>query len=226
VTLIWEPEVRLGIRCNIWHVRGGARDLLIDSGMGVVPLKAELGGLIRANTLCVATHTHFDHIGGHHEFRERAIHPAEAAILSAPTRKNTAIDIYVDEKTFLSPPHARFDWHDYDIEAAPPTMLLHDGDIIEFGDRRVEVMHLPGHTPGCIALFEAATGILFSGDVIYDGTLYDNLENSSIPDYRRSMRRLRDLPVTIVHGGHRESFGRDRMIEIIDSYLAKTDGQG
>jgi hypothetical protein len=34
------------------------------------------------------------------------------------------------------------------------------------------------------------------------------------------MRRLRELPVRVVHGGHRRAFGRERMIEIIDAYLA------
>jgi hypothetical protein len=37
------------------------------------------------------------------------------------------------------------------------------------------------------------------------------------------MKRLRDLPVRVVHGGHEPSFGRERMVAIIDSYLQSRD---
>jgi glyoxylase-like metal-dependent hydrolase (beta-lactamase superfamily II) len=78
---------------------------------------------------------------------------------------------------------------------------------------------LPGHSPGSIGLWEPRTGILFSGDAIYDGPLLDMLPDSRIGDYLQTMRRLRSLPVTIVHGGHEPSFGRERMVAIIDQYL-------
>ncbi|MBL6692167.1 MAG: hypothetical protein ISP91_17440 [Pseudomonadales bacterium] len=54
---------------------------------------------------------------------------------------------------------------------------------------------------------------------MYDGQLLDELPGSDIPDYIRTMKHLRGLPVDIVHGGHEPSFGRDRMIELIDAYL-------
>ena len=71
-----------------------------------------------------------------------------------------------------------------------------------------------------LAIFDT-TGILFSGDAVYDGPLLDNLEDSSIDDYIVTMERLRVLPVSVVHGGHDPSFGRDRLIEICDTYLKK-----
>ena len=86
-----------------------------------------------------------------------------------------------------------------------------------------EVLHLPGHTPGSIALWEETSGVLFSGDVVYDGPLLDELPGSNIKDYIRTMKRLRELPVTAVHGGHEGSFGRERLLEIIDDYLACRD---
>jgi glyoxylase-like metal-dependent hydrolase (beta-lactamase superfamily II) len=125
------------------------------------------------------------------------------------------------ETTFVRYPHKSFDWRAYEIRPAPATTLLADADVIDIGDRRFEVLHLPGHSPGCIALYEADTRILLSGDVIYDGTLYDHLRGSSVPAYRQSLERLRSVPVSAVHGGHRESFGPQRMNDIIDSYLEK-----
>jgi hypothetical protein len=49
--------------------------------------------------------------------------------------------------------------------------------------------------------------------------LIDGLPDSSIADYVETMKRLRDTPAEIVHGGHEESFGRERLIELVDAYL-------
>jgi len=221
VTLIWEPHVIPDIRCNMWLVRGSARDMLIDSGMGLVSLKAHVAAVTERPVLCVASHTHFDHIGGHHEFDERLIHGDEAEILAHPGRRETVIDKYVEEAIFTAAPFAGFNAARYALQPAPPTRLLADGDVIDLGNRQFTIMHLPGHSPGGIALWEAATATLFSGDVVYDGPLYDDLYHSDIPAYVRSMERLRALPVDTVHGGHWASFGRTRMVELIDGYLAK-----
>jgi glyoxylase-like metal-dependent hydrolase (beta-lactamase superfamily II) len=82
------------------------------------------------------------------------------------------------------------------------------------------VLHLPGHSPGSIGLWEAKTGTLFSGDAVYDGPLLDQLDGSDVSDYIRTMQRLRALPVRVVHGGHDASFGRERLIKLIDTYLS------
>ena len=88
------------------------------------------------------------------------------------------------------------------------------------GDRHFEVLHLPGHSPGSIGLWEEATGVLFSGDALYDGPLLDRLDGSDVDAYVTTMERLRSLPVTAVHAGHERSFGRGRLIQLCDAYLA------
>jgi glyoxylase-like metal-dependent hydrolase (beta-lactamase superfamily II) len=95
------------------------------------------------------------------------------------------------------------------------------GDVVTTGDRSFAVWHLPGHTPGEIGLWEAGTRTLFSGDCVYEsGELLDELPESNIADYVRSMNRLRDVPARIVHGGHDDAFGRERLLELIDAYVA------
>ena len=39
ITLMWEPHVDPLLRCNIWHVRGRDRDMLVDTGLGIVSLQ-------------------------------------------------------------------------------------------------------------------------------------------------------------------------------------------
>src|SRR5215470_5765793 len=84
ITLLWEPHVVPLMRCNILHVRGRDRDLLIDTGMGVASLHDATRHLIDKPVLAVATHSHLDHVGGHHEFEESLVHTAELSVLTAP----------------------------------------------------------------------------------------------------------------------------------------------
>ena len=79
--------------------------------------------------------------------------------------------------------------------------------------------HTPGHSPGGIALWEASTGILFSGDIVYDGPLIEDTYHANAADYVRSMERLYDLPVRVVHGGHFPSYDGDRHRAIVRAWL-------
>lgn len=221
VSLIHEPWIKPFFRCNMWHVRGRDRDLLVDSGLGHFSLRRNVS-LVSDNRplICVASHAHFDHIGSHHEFAERWIHAAEAEILSNPRPVWTLADPYASDAMFDAPPQG---WNSaaYTVQPAPPTRLLEDGDVIDLGDRRFEVIHTPGHSPGGIALYEAATKTLISGDIIYDGELVTDTFHSDLVDYARSLKRLRELPVSIVHGGHFPSFGSVRLRQLIDGHQAR-----
>ena len=234
ITLLWEPHVIPLMQCNIWHVAGRDRDLVIDTGMGVGRLADELSDLVHKPVTAVATHSHGDHIGSHHEFDDVAIHPLEAADLESPHMQSLdplvaygtagiamleAAGYHVDAPYFVSALPAGMTLDSFEQHGATITRLLEHGDVMDLGDRRFEVLHLPGHSPGSIGLWEAATGTLFSGDAIYDGPLLDMGSDADIADYCRTMEYLLTLPVTVVHGGHDPSFGRDRLREIALGYL-------
>ena len=242
ITHLWEPHVVPLMRCNIWHVRGRERDLFIDTGMGVASLKEAARDLLDKPVTAVATHTHGDHVGGHGEFEHCLVHRAEAHDLEAPRDatglearslfgpqgvaylRDAGYEVDPDALLITALPHAGYDPDAYRIEPATAGEIVEQGDRVDTGDRSFEVLHLPGHSPGSIGLWEAQTGILFSGDCVYDGPLLDGLEGSNIAHYIDSMKRLRELPVRVVHAGHDPSFGRDRLHELIDAYLAKRDG--
>lgn len=218
VTLIHEPWIKPFYRCNMWHVRGRDRDLLLDTGLGHFSLRSHVPLVSERPLACVASHTHFDHIGCHHEFPQRCVHSAEAAILANPDNAKTLALPYATDEMFDRQPEG-WDAARYRIMAAPADRLLENGDVIDLGDRAFEVIHTPGHSPGGIGLFERRTGILLSGDIVYDGPLIEDTYHANQDDYVRSMLRLRDLPVSIVHGGHFPSFGPVRFRQLIDDYL-------
>lgn len=218
VTLIHEPWIKPFYRCNMWHVRGRDGDLLFDSGLGHFSLRAHVPLVTERPLTCVASHTHFDHIGSHHEFPGCCVHHAEAAILADPRNEWTCADRYATDDMFDAMPES-WDQSRYQVKPAHADRLLEDGDIIDLGDRAFEVVHTPGHSPGGIGLFETRTGIFLSGDIIYDGPLIDDAYHSVVADYVTTLERLEKLPVSIVHGGHFPSFGRTRFRQLIDEYL-------
>ena len=236
VTLIHEPWIKPFYRCNMWHIRGRDRDLLFDTGLGHFSVRAHVALVRERAPLCVASHTHFDHIGSHCDFSERCVHGAEAHILADPRRDWTLADVYATDDMFIAAPEG-WDAAAYHIKPAPAGWILADGDIIDLGDRAFRVVHTPGHSPGGIGLFEERTGIFLSGDIIYDGPLIDDTYHSDVADYLETLDRLRSLRVSIVHGGHFPSFGPTRFRQLIDEYGAgkraagchlarRTDGRG
>jgi glyoxylase-like metal-dependent hydrolase (beta-lactamase superfamily II) len=189
----------------------------------VVSLREHIPLVTERPLVAVASHTHFDHIAGHHEFAERWVHRAEAAILARPTRVSTLAEPYASDAAFDALPPLPYASSTYCPQAAPATRLLEDGDVVDLGDRALEVIHTPGHSPGGIALLERATGILFSGDIVYDGPLIEDCPGADLADYVRSMRRLLTLPVRIVHGGHFPSFSGARLRRIIKDWLRERE---
>lgn len=219
VTHISEPHIKEFYRCNMWHVRGRDRDLLVDSGMGVVSLRRHVPLVTEKTCLAVASHTHFDHIGCHHEFSECLVHPAEAGMLRRPTREETLAEMFVTDDIFTALPPEPYRSAEYNVRGVSSPRLIEDGEVIDLGDRRLAVIHTPGHSPGGIALFEAETGILFSGDIVYDGPLIEDTYHANGDDYIRSMQRLLELPVRIVHGGHFASYSGERHRLLISDWL-------
>jgi len=117
-------------------------------------------------------------------------------------------------------PHAGYDLRGYGLRGARGAVAtIDEGDRIDLGDRSFAVLHLPGHSPGSIGLWDEANGLLFSGDAVYDGPLLADLPGADKAAYAATLKRLLDLPVEVVHAGHDPSFGRDRLHAIVREYL-------
>lgn len=234
--LVTEPYVGNFLRANLWLVSGTHSSLLIDCGLGIVPLAPTIAALTGNMCPVVLSHGHLDHAGAAHEFSEVWGHQADEvradralSLLSADHAAGLGLsDVSVssgdsDSTWLLSRiPAAGWDPRGYRQRAATLTRHLGEGDTIELGGTELRVLHLPGHTPGSIALYDEDREELFSGDVVYDDELLDTLPESDIIAYRRSLQRLRSLQVQRVFPGHDAPFDGVRLHEIIDRYLEQT----
>lgn len=241
IALLREPHVAEVLRCNVWWVAGKHFDLVVDTGLGLAPLWPHLNVAPGREVVVVLTHTHADHAGGWHEFGQRWVHRDEAAFVDPTTAAPDIVSLwsadldpaenahmrqagYVMPECFvMALPYDGFELDRLPHRAAAPTRLLAEGDVIDLGERAFEVLHLPGHSPGSIGLYDARTGLLFSGDAIYDGPLLDELAGSNIDAYVETMRRLAQMTVDTVLPGHGEAFGQERLHSIATDYLRRRE---
>lgn len=216
---IEEPFYDADLRCNIFLIRGDRFDVVIDSGLGLASLREFLAPHSAAPVL-VASHGHYDHLGGNFEFSQRWAHPGEAEILAHPTRENTLADAVLRTADFASLPWDGFDARDWQPAPAPATRLLEEGEVLDLGNRQLEVIHAPGHSPGLICLWDERNRVLFSTDAVYDGEIYDFLPCSDIPTYIETMKKLRQLPVEVAYPCHNAIMDGERFRAVIDAYLS------
>ena len=173
-------------------IEGTERALLLDTGMGVAPLRPEVELLTTKPVTVLLSHAHFDHVGGAHEFAGLApilIHELEASRLRAGLDAASLARFYGPE----SFPDGLPNWFDPATAGIPgvePTRLVDAGEEIDLGDRRLEVLHCPGHAAGLLALLDRDRRTLYSTDVAYAGALYAHLPGVDLSAYAATLSRL------------------------------------
>lgn len=235
VTRLWEPHIDDLLESNVWHVPGRDADLVVDSANGVGVLRPAVEALSQGRALIsFATHGHFDHVGGLHEFADRRIHRDDEEMVRSPFALKLRREDFAEETEEMfeyygypvpdvlidAVPRAGFDLSGWVAPGAEPTMLLEEGDVIDLGDRRFTLLHTPGHTAGSACLFEEETGTLFSGDAIYvDGRLSWDDPQTAVA----SLRRLIELDARTVHAGHARSFDAAELREVAEAAIREIE---
>jgi glyoxylase-like metal-dependent hydrolase (beta-lactamase superfamily II) len=162
--------------------------ILIDVGMDGSSILSELKKNIKLSDLktIILTHCHYDHSGGAGEIAlatgaKIAIHKDDGILLKDSTA--TASKLFGKKAPEIK-----------------PDILLKGGEI--FGS--LEIIHTPGHTPGGICLYDGATGILFSGDTVFEDGSFGrtDLYGGDQGDLIESIRRLTLLDVRTMYPGH------------------------
>ena len=193
-------EYRHWEETHCYLLEGKERSLLIDTGLGICDIREPVSALTAKPVTAVATHIHWDHIGGHKYYPDFYAHSEELDWLSGgfPLPIEMIRDMVVDRCELPE----GFDVSRYEFFQGVPSRVLSDGDIIELGGRQIEVLHTPGHSPGHMCFFERSRGWLFTGDLVYKGMLLAYYPSTDPEAYLKSLEKVAALPVTRVFPAH------------------------
>lgn len=184
---------------------GETKAALIDTGLGIDSMKRITDQLTDLPIDVITTHVHTDHIGSHGEYRNIYVHTDDeqwlvggiAGLSLEQIRANTARDITIPVPESFNP-------DTYTPFTGEPAGLLHDGDVLDLGNRKLTIYHTPGHSPGHISIFDESKGYLFTGDLLYDETpIYAFYPSTSPADLVRSLERIAEIPdIKMIYGSH------------------------
>ncbi|HDK7167885.1 TPA: MBL fold metallo-hydrolase [Clostridium botulinum] len=193
-------EYRHWEETHAYLLNGTERSLLIDTGLGICNIYDEVIKLTDKPVTAVATHIHWDHIGGHKFFPDFYAHEDELNWLNGefPLTLEQIKDMVVDRCDLPE----GYNVDNYKFFQGTPTMVLKDNDIIDIGGRSIQVLHTPGHSPGHICFFENERGYLFTGDLVYKDTLFAYYPSTDPKAYLKSIERVATLPVKKVFPAH------------------------
>ena len=202
---------------HCYLLRGRERSLLIDTGLGICDIRQTVDRLTDRPVAAVATHIHWDHIGGHRYFPEFYAHEAELNWLSGGFPLSVeAVRAMVADRCCLP---EDFDVSRYTLFQGHPARVLRDGDRIELGGRTLEVLHTPGHSPGHMCFWEAERGYLFSGDLVYRGTLFACYPSTNPEEYLSSLERTACLPMErLLPAHHALDIGPELLGRVRDAF--------
>lgn len=193
-------EYRHWEETHCYLLNGTERSLLIDTGLGICNISEVVAKLTDKPVTAVATHVHWDHIGGHSYYPDFYAHEAELNWLNGgfPQPLET-IKEYVVERCNLP---ESFHIDEYQFFQGRPTQVLHGGEHLDLGGRTVEVIHTPGHAPGHMCFWEEARGYLFTGDLVYKDTLTAWFPSTDPQAYLESLKIVAALPAKKVFPAH------------------------
>ncbi|MCL1805465.1 MAG: MBL fold metallo-hydrolase [Clostridiales bacterium] len=155
-------------------VVGKEKAMLVDSCFGRGDLRGTVEKLTSLPVTLVNTHADGDHVLGNKLFGPAHMHPSD-------------FDRYYDT-----------------VKYAAPVVSLWEGDVIDLGGRRFEVVLIPGHTPGSIALLDEENRVIFGGDSVQNGLVFMTGPGRNIAGYIDSLGKLIGMRSRFdkVFGGH------------------------
>ncbi len=179
----------LETNCYLVYCEKSQSCAIIDPGAEPEKIFAAVAELELKPTILLNTHGHIDHIGANLDMKNKygvplSIHSSDSPMLQAT--EGMEIRFLLGAKN-----------------SPPPDHFLADGESMDIGEIRLQVLHTPGHSPGSVSF--VGDGILFSGDTLFrDGVGRTDLPGGSWKDLENSIKEkiLTLPPETVILPGH------------------------
>ena len=185
-----------GVNCYVVYDPEEKKAAIVDPGI-IDPREVDaIDAFLKKNGLEVVavinTHMHIDHAIANHELA---------------TNYNVPVMAHPDDEFLGAGMAAQARQFGLPIKVNPGAIdrPLKDGDIIPIGSGQLEVIHVPGHSPGGVALYDRKDGFLISGDTLFDGSIgRSDLPGGDLARLLESVKKkLYTLPdSTVVYPGH------------------------
>ncbi|MFP4365711.1 MAG: MBL fold metallo-hydrolase [Bacteroidales bacterium] len=169
--------------------------ILVDMGSYTVDEKKEVLYFIENNRLepvkIVNTHCHVDHILGNSFFKNKF---------------NARTAAHAGDESLLGNAVEHGEMFGFEVEEPPPLdEYLEEGKRLSFGTSFLDVFHVPGHSPGSVALYSPEDAFVLAGDVLFSGSI----GRTDLPggDYETLIKSIREKlfvlpPEVVVYCGH------------------------
>jgi hydroxyacylglutathione hydrolase len=196
--------------CHVYLLIGDDLNVLIDTGIISkfdsfnYLLTTEIGLKIEDMDLVINTHEHFDHISSNAYF-----HCTIAAHRWAAVKIRNSDELITKGKKW-----------GIDLTDLRVNIWLEDRNIIDLGNTILKVIETPGHTSGCICLYEPIQFYLFSGDTLFKGAISNIYESGSISEHINSLQILNTLKLNSFYPSHgKPVLGEDLVKEEIENSI-------
>jgi len=164
-------------------ILGETSAILLDTGMGLEPIRSVVSKLTDLPVIPIMSHGHFDHIGGNYEFDSVWGWPAEATV-----KASQQDEIFAEDDPNIQP-----DAFERPVEIenycrrAYKLNPLTEGQEFDLGGRLWKVKFIGGHSDDSVVLYNEKEKLLCTGDLIYPGPLY---VKTGLKEYMDSCEKL------------------------------------
>ena len=137
----------------------------------------------------VNTHGHVDHIQGNKFFDDVMLHKDDGRLIKFHSSFLLKLFIYIAERKNLSLEEKKNTLKFFQ-KTVQRLEYVGDGDLINLGDRVLEIIHMPGHTQGSICILDKKDRILFSGDSISNDIWLFEKESTKVNTFMESVSKI------------------------------------
>jgi glyoxylase-like metal-dependent hydrolase (beta-lactamase superfamily II) len=203
---------------------GSKKALLFDTGLGIGDMKKLVSEITQFEPIVLNSHTHIDHVGGNYQFQVIYGMDTEFTRVNAKgTPHEEAKELLLAEGSIWKKTPPGFEPEKFVSHPFSITKIVQNGEKIDLGDRTLEVIFTPGHTPDSICLIDRKNRLLCTGDSFYPAPIYAYGPGSDFHQFSESAAHLAGLRPELDYllTGHNETLLESAyLVKLKEAFLA------
>ncbi len=199
--------------------------LLFDTGNGIGNIKQVINQITSLPIRVLNSHSHYDHVGGNSAFEFIYGMDTEFTKKRMKGLPHERVAEEVSPAALCKPLPTGVDSSRHHIPAYEIDENVSEGYQINLGNRLLEVISIPGHTPDAIGLWDKENGLLWTGDTFYQGAIWLFAQETNLVDYKNSIKRLAEMSDSLNYllPAHNTPLVSPEMLVELDDALRKIE---